>query len=43
MFGFDLRQAQVVFVEQRYAGLIARRVGRIEGEFGQETLARGIP
>ena len=36
----DRRQDQVILVEQRHAGLVAGGVGRIERQFGQETLAR---
>jgi hypothetical protein len=38
----DRRQDQVVLVEVRYAGLGTRGVGRIEREFCQEALSRGI-
>ena len=38
----DRRQDQIVLVEQRHAGLVAGGVGRIERQFGQEPLARGI-
>ena len=41
--GMDRGQDQVILVEQRHAGLVAGRVGRIQSEFGQETLARRIP
>ena len=36
--GMDRRKDQVILVEQRHACLVARRVQRIEREFGQETL-----
>src|ERR1700730_9188315 len=36
--GMDRRKDQIVLVEQRHAGLVARRVRRIERKFGQETL-----
>src|SRR5581483_4869864 len=38
----DGRQDQVVLVQQRDTGMIAGRIRRIQGEFGQEALARGI-
>ena len=38
----DRRQDQIILVEQRHARLVAGRVGRIEGDLGQETLARWI-
>ena len=40
--GVDGRQDQVVLVEQRRAGLRARRARRIEREVGEERFARGI-
>ncbi len=40
--GMDGREDQIILVEQRRAGLIAGGVGRIERQFGQEALARGI-
>ena len=40
--GVDRRQDQVVFIAQRDAGLVARCIWRIQGEFGQEALAGGI-
>ena len=40
--GVDRGQDQVVFVEQRYAGLVAGGVGRIQREFGEEAFARRI-
>jgi len=36
--GMDRRKEQIILVEQRHACLVARRVRRIEREFGQETL-----
>jgi hypothetical protein len=41
--GVDRRQDQIVFVEQRPARLRATRIRRVEGQFGQETPATGIP
>ena len=38
----DGGEDQVVLVEERRAGLVAGRVGRVEGELGEEALARGI-
>ena len=38
----DRGEDQIVFVEQRHAGLVAGGVRRIEGELGQKTLARRI-
>src|SRR3954454_3788511 len=38
----DRRQDEVVLVEQRQAGLVAGRVGRIQRELGQEAFARRI-
>ena len=38
----DGGQDQIVLVEQRNAGLVAGGVGRIERQFGEEALARGI-
>ena len=40
--GVDGREDQIVLIEQRHAGLVARGVGRIERQLGQEALARGI-
>ena len=40
--GMDGREDQIVLVEQRHAGLVAGRVGRIERQFGEEALARRI-
>jgi hypothetical protein len=40
--GVNRRQDQIVLVEQRHAGLVAGRVGRIQRELGQEALARRI-
>ena len=40
--GMDRGQDQVVLVEQRHAGLVAGRVGRIERQLGQESFARWI-
>ena len=40
--GMDRRQDQVVFIKQRYAGLIAGCIRRVEGQFGQKPLARRI-
>ena len=37
--GVDRRKDQVVLVEQRRPGVIARRRRGVEGEFGQEALA----
>ena len=39
----DGRKDQIILIEQRQAGLIAGRVRRIERQFCQETLPRGIP
>ena len=41
--GMDGRKDQIILIEQRQAGLIAGRVRRIERQFCQETLPRGIP
>src|SRR6266480_5156459 len=41
--GMDGRKDQIILVEQRHAGLVAGRVRRIERQFYQETLPRGIP
>ena len=38
----DRRKDQIILVEQRHARVVARRVRRIEREFRQEPLARGI-
>ena len=38
----DRGQDQVILVENRRAGLIAGRVRRVERQFGEEALARGI-
>ena len=38
----DRRKDQIILVKQRHARLVAGRVRRIEREFGQETLPRGI-
>ena len=38
----DGGEDQVVLVEERHAGLVAGRVGRVEGQLGQEALARGV-
>jgi hypothetical protein len=38
----DRRKGQIILVKKWYARLIARCVRRIEGELGQEPLARGI-
>ena len=40
--GMDRRQDQIILVEQRRAGLIAGGVRRVERQFGEEALARGI-
>src|SRR5207244_1583153 len=40
--GMDGREDEIILVEQRRAGQIARRVRRIEGELGQELLARDV-
>ena len=37
------RKDQIILVEQRHPGLVAVRVRRIEREFGQKPLSRGIP
>jgi hypothetical protein len=36
--GMDRREDQIILVEERHARLVARRIGRIERKFGQETL-----
>src|ERR1700730_5154310 len=36
--GMNGRKDQIILVEQRYAGLVAGRVRRIERQFCQETL-----
>ena len=38
----DRRKDQIILVEHRHARLVACRVRRIEGDFRQEPLARGI-
>src|SRR5258707_5242280 len=36
--GMDRREDQVVLVRERYAGLVAGRVGRIERQLGEEVV-----
>src|SRR5439155_23429652 len=38
----DSREVQVVLIKERYAGLVAGRIGRIERQLGEEALARRI-
>src|SRR4051812_25588719 len=38
----DRGQDEVVLVEQRHTGLVAGRIGGIQGELGQEAFARRI-
>ncbi len=40
--GVDRGQDEVVLVEQRYTGLVAGRVGRIQSELGQKAFPRRI-
>ena len=40
--GVDRGKDEVILVEQRHAGLIAGRIGWIQGQFGQEAFAGGI-
>ena len=40
--GMDRGQDQIILVEKRRAGLIASGVRRVEGQFDEEALARGI-
>ena len=40
--GMDRRQDQVILIEQRYTGLIAGCIRRVEGQFCQKPLARRI-
>src|SRR6202035_2346703 len=41
--GMDGRKDRIILIEQRQAGLIPGRIRRIERQFCQETLPRGIP
>ena len=40
--GMNGRENEIVVVEQRYAGLVAGRIRRIQRQFGQEAFARRI-